>query len=463
MTYPILNFKYNDKLYNDNGPSHDFWYEDYFGNILSKEKYRYAKSFNEGIAFVYKHDKSWDIINAVGESQLSKFKFSDLIIKILKYSISKDGFFIKNYSIESNLIIGVNWPDVKKVFNDLKIEIKYVPDNPIEHAYLVIKKDELKISLIEDYSLSGNGFIAIKHFNKNWIYIQLQSFRFHALEKKVFSQEFERAYGFRDRIAKVKQNGYYGFINTKGEFVIDPSFDDARSFFEGFAAIGVANCRKDINLWNSGKRYSDLAWNLIDKSNKLLLKESKELLTMISSNKGYYFKNNYDSMYSYEQRNLNPDFLDELSRNGSGLFSYNSIGRPSASYWYGSNIWGQLHANYIVDFLTAQISNELGFKKWFVGGSLDRSEPEVHLSGKRKVEAESIYIDFDTTQSELDYILGINSIESKYGEEYTSGNWKTKITRNYGSYSSDQMEIDWSDYNDNLDIDQQDIDFWNQF
>ena len=41
-------------------------------------------------------------------------------------------------------------------------------------------------------------------------------------------------------------------------------------------------------------------------------------------------------------------------------------------------------------------------------------------------------------------------------------NWKTKITAPPSNYSA-HYDIDWSNYNDNLDMDQQDIDFWNQF
>ena len=52
-------------------------------------------------------------------------------------------------------------------------------------------------------------------------------------------QLFEQAHSFRDGLALVKINGKYGFIDTEGRFVIDPEYDDARSFSEGRALVGV--------------------------------------------------------------------------------------------------------------------------------------------------------------------------------------------------------------------------------
>ena len=463
MTYPILKFAFNRNYYFDNSWFHAFWYEDYYGNVLSKEKYRYAKSYNEGYAFVYKQDKTWDIINAIGESLIKKIKYSKIIETALGYIMPQNFFFIKNYKVDDNLLISVNWEKLRILFEKQKLDVKYSCYDSIKQGYLVININTGKLSLIEDYSLDGNGFIAIKHFNKNWIFIEVKSFRFHALEKKAFDTEFEHACGFKNGLAKVKVNGTFGFLNTKGEFAIEPIFDDARSFFEGYAAVAVANCRKDVKIWNRGKRFSDLAWNFINKSKVTLLKECKELLSMIDSDKSFYYKNNSDCRNNYETRNLNRDYLVELSRCAAVPASYSVIDRPSSDYWYSSNIWGQLHADYIVDLLTAQISDELGFKKWFVDMNFKRTSAYNYIQSREKVIAESIYIDFDTTQTEFDYILGTNSLEAKYRSDYSSDDWKSKESPNYYSLGPNELDIDWSNYNDNLDMDQQSIDFWNQF
>lgn len=464
MNYPILKFAFNKNHYYDNSWFHAFWYEDFFGNILSKEKYRYAKSFNEGYAFVYKADKTWDIINAIGESEIKNFKCSYILKISLKYVLSKDSFFIKNYKVDDNLIIGVNWIELKKIFYEMDIKVKYATDESIKHGYLIININTGILSIIEDYTLDGNGMIAIKHFRKNWIFIDIKSFRFHLLEKKIFDPEFEYACGFRNGLAKVKRNGNFGFINTYGDFIIEPIFDDARSFYKGFAAVAIANCRKNISKWNSGVRNSDLAWNFIDKSKKVLLKEPKEALSMINLYKSYYFKNHFGSKYQYEEDNLNSDYFIEFNRRGLIHFCFDdTIGDPLADCCFNSNIWGQFYPNYLVDLLTAQIHGELGFKKWFVVNNPDLRNAYYYIGSRNKVTAESIYIDFDTTQTELDYILNQNSLISKYGIEFTDGAWKTKRTPNYTVSKESHFETDWSKYNDDLDMDQQSIDFWNQF
>jgi len=116
-----------------------------------------------------------------------------------------------------------------------------------------------------------------------------------------------------------------------------------------------------------------------------------------------------------------------------------------------------------LSYTPAQLSDELGFKKWFVDLYKKHSNANVNLNSKREITAESIYIDFDTTQTEFDYILNLNSLKTKYGLEYTSNDWKTKRKSNYYGTGESHFDIDWSNYNDNLDMDQQSIDFWNQF
>ena len=127
--------------------------------------------------------------------------------------------------------------------------------------------------------------------------------------------------------------------------------------------------------------------------------------------------------------------------------------------------------------MTAQNSDELGFYKWWVASwiSKDRETSSQNLGStygsgdayiyarSRNLVVETFYIDFDTTQTEFDYINGNNSLEIKYGKEYSEGKWKTKIHRDYYGGGRSQLDIDWSNYDDGLDMDQQSIDFWNQF
>ena len=42
-----------------------------------------------------------------------------------------------------------------------------------------------------------------------------------------------------EALAKVKIGDKWGYINKKGEFVINPQFDDARFFLEGLARVKI--------------------------------------------------------------------------------------------------------------------------------------------------------------------------------------------------------------------------------
>jgi len=51
------------------------------------------------------------------------------------------------------------------------------------------------------------------------------------------SGKFDEAYSFTEGLAKVQKDGKYGYINTKGEQVIEFKFDEAYSFTEDLAIV----------------------------------------------------------------------------------------------------------------------------------------------------------------------------------------------------------------------------------
>ena len=49
--------------------------------------------------------------------------------------------------------------------------------------------------------------------------------------------EFDYVGCFNEGLARVKKDGKWGYINTKGEQIIECKFDDAYCFSEGFAWV----------------------------------------------------------------------------------------------------------------------------------------------------------------------------------------------------------------------------------
>lgn len=479
--YPILKLAYNQNTYYDSSWSNNFFFVDYFGKVLSKTKYKFAKSFNDGYAFVYDYNNNWDIINSIGESALKEFGdlTKQVVQKAFKFISPLNGFFLKNYVVQGNIILSVNVAECLKEFD--KIKINGVPSEKNSQGYLLINiYNSQKMYLIEDYSISDEGLMAIKHFDDMWRFITVKSFNGHNLTNYHFEESFEYASGFSNGLAKVKIGGLFGFINDTGKLVIPAIYDDARSFSEGYAAVAIANCR-NVENWKFGKKKYDLSWNFIDKNNVVLFDEPKYNLTRLDSKKNYYFESENRTGYTFFWETLDENYFKFEGLKGYYGWETQSIGWPSRDFWYNSNILGQFSPGYLVDMLTAQNRDELGFLSWWVASwiSKDRTKSTQNLGRQfedsvgsvnayntlrnKKVVSETVYIDFDTTQSEYDYIMGMNQLETKYGTTYSDMKWITKIFIPPTSNYSGNFETDWSSYNDNLDMDQQDIDFWNQF
>ncbi len=149
-------------------------------------------------------------------------------------------------------------------------------------------------------------------------------------------------------------------------------------------------------------------------------------------------------------------------RKYGGIINTHSI-QSDNIHWEKCEALGQLSPPYLIDLLTGQNSEELGFKRWFVLAK-EKSMYAYYVVKRLffNIPIDTIDIDFDTTRTEVDYVKNINSLKLMYGEEYTSVKRKSVKERIYRD-SEEEIETDWSNYNDNLDMDQQSDEFWNQF
>ncbi len=58
-------------------------------------------------------------------------------------------------------------------------------------------------------------------------------------KKVVIQPKYDRAWPFREDLARVELNGKYGFIDRTGREIVPPKYDDAWSFSEGLARVGI--------------------------------------------------------------------------------------------------------------------------------------------------------------------------------------------------------------------------------
>ncbi len=80
-----------------------------------------------------------------------------------------------------------------------------------------------------------------------------------------------------------------------------------------------------------------------------------------------------------------------------------------------------------------------------------------------KFLAEDNFRFFSRNKKQLEAVLKAYIAYMKELGFYTVVSPPKTRKRNHRNEQSDRLEIDWSEYNDNLDMDQQDIGFWNQF
>ncbi len=111
--------------------------------------------------------------------------------------------------------------------------------------------------------IAGQAYVEVilddrEFFNRNERYFAKESdlFALYNLEGEVVGGErFDDAKLFTDKgYAAVKKNGKWGFINTDGNFVIEPAYDDARSFSNDLAAVKIGD-----------------KWGFIDPEGKLVI------------------------------------------------------------------------------------------------------------------------------------------------------------------------------------------------
>lgn len=98
-----------------------------------------------------------------------------------------------------------------------------------EEQLYTLKKETIKAKAKDDaYDFYEN--LAYVSFDGKYGYINTDG-------DFVIEPQFEKADNFKNDIARVRTNGKYGYINTNGKFVIEPQFDDAESFTEGIASV----------------------------------------------------------------------------------------------------------------------------------------------------------------------------------------------------------------------------------
>jgi hypothetical protein len=195
-----------------------YGYIDTTGKVAIKLKYGEAKNFSEGYAAVRKGNEGWGFINTKGKFVIKPStdyvrvgNFSDGLVWEEGYGFNYDYVDAngqKVFSLGFDNYIGNDWDkgfyEIRDFNGGLAIAAtggaRISREDSLYPACVIDKSGEIVINAKE------NGYMIVG--------------------------------GFHDGLARVKKDGKYGYINTKGKLVIDAVYDVAGDFSDGRASVG---------------------------------------------------------------------------------------------------------------------------------------------------------------------------------------------------------------------------------
>ena len=240
-----------DEYYRDN---YKYGYIDKNENFSIYPKYNYATSFTGNYAQVYENYKDYWIDKsgtAVSES-IVNYTRKPTVNLIAKMQYGEYGFI----SNEGKFIIKPKYHLAK----DFSEGLAAVWDENNDLVY--INDQEQKIIKI-DFAQTGNssmGILDLSGFHYGLAWIKWNN-KYGYIDKRgqmVIQPMFDVTTDFSEGLACVNVNNKWGYIDVSGKYVIDAKFDMAFPFSEGLGCVRIGD-------EENGK------WGYIDKTGKLII------------------------------------------------------------------------------------------------------------------------------------------------------------------------------------------------
>ena len=189
--------------------------------------YSDVKQFSEGFAAV-KYNDLWGFVDTSGA-----FIADPLYTDAGSFSgglawVCKDGKY--GYINTTGQMTIANQYDVVGNFSEGLAFVGKTEDGATNY-FLITDLDEVVAAV----TLKTPG-----EYSQSLAVVQLATGKYAYLNrrgKQSIGDTFEAALSFSEDLAAVKVNGQWGYIDTLGEFVIEPAYSDARSFKNGLAAV----------------------------------------------------------------------------------------------------------------------------------------------------------------------------------------------------------------------------------
>ena len=133
-------------------------------------------------------------------------------------------------------------------------------------------------------------------------------------------REFDDVFDFNEGFARVRKDGMYGYINTKGEQIVECKFDDAYNFNEGFARVikdgkwGYINTKGYPVIFDKSKNEIEVLDKVIDRSNNTFyLSRLGDKFGLLDENFNVVIKNSIYGKFEVLQRINETTFLIKIA------------------------------------------------------------------------------------------------------------------------------------------------------
>ena len=166
------------------------------------------------------------------------------------------------------------------------------------------------------------GFDGVSDFSEGLASVQKDGKRGYINTKgeQIIECKFDYADDFNEGFAAVQKDGKWGYINTKGEQAIECKFDDACYFSEGFAGVskdgkcGYINTKGCSVIFDESKNEIEVFDKAIDRSNNTFyLSRLGDKFGLLDENFNAIIKNSIYGKFEVLQRINETTFLIKIA------------------------------------------------------------------------------------------------------------------------------------------------------
>ena len=158
----------------------------------------------------------------------------------------------------------------------------------------------------------NEGFAAVQKDGK-WGYINTKG-------EQIVECKFDHAWYFHEGLAAVQKDGKWGYINTKGEQIVECKFDNGGDFNEGFAVVkkdgkwGYINTKGCSVIFDESKNEIEVFDKAIDRSNNTFyLSRLGDKFGLLDENFNVVVKNSIYGKFEVLQRINETTFLIKIA------------------------------------------------------------------------------------------------------------------------------------------------------